>query len=202
MKSVYVIDDHRLFSNGLELLLRLERPDLNCRVFDNAADGLLAMTSSSATPNLVIVDFYIPGANAPDLIRTIRKQWGECRIMVISASIVQSDKHHALEAGAELFVNKSIDPVRLLEIVDQLLMGAVVSAPTEDAAGLSARFNLTPRQLEILSLVSKGCTNKEIARVLKLSPETVKSHLSEIFQRFEVDNRVEAIDFAHSNGLA
>lgn len=202
MKSVYVIDDHRLFSNGLELLLRLERPDLNCRVFDNAVDSLRAMSACPAGPDLVIVDFYIPGANAPELIRQIRRQWGGCRIMVISASIVQSDKQQALAAGAELFVNKAVDPATLLGIIDQLLSGGAATLPAEDNAGLAARFNLTPRQLEILSLVSKGCTNKEIARVLNVSPETVKSHLSGIFERFDVENRVEAIEFAHSNGLA
>jgi DNA-binding NarL/FixJ family response regulator len=203
MRTVYILDDHRLFSNGLELMLRTTGQDLECRAFENPADMLAEIKAAGQAPNLMIVDFYIPGANAPDLIADMTNDHPDCPIMVVSASINPADKRQALAAGASMFVNKASDPQELIDAITSLLEGGDVAETPDDAIKvLSARFNLTPRQLEILVLVSKGCTNKEIARLLELSPETVKSHLRDIFLRFGVNNRIEAIDFARSNGLA
>jgi len=202
MRTVYILDDHRLFSNGLELMLATAAMDLDCHVFDDPARALTTMALPASAPSLLIVDFYIPGANVPDIIRQVRGMCPECRIMVVSASINPVDKRQALEAGAAMFVTKASEPMELLDAVRSVLDGGEFAEPAQVPVSLSSRFNLTPRQLDILVFVSKGCTNKEIARLLELSPETVKKHLRDIFQRFGVANRVEAIDFARSNGLA
>jgi DNA-binding NarL/FixJ family response regulator len=202
MRTVYILDDHRLFSSGLELMLHSIDGELESRTFESPDEALAAMRMAGRGPDLFIVDFYIPGANAPDLIRQMAVDYPECRIMVVSASINPADKRQALDAGAATFVNKASDPQDLMSAISSLLDGGDFTPPVDAVQALSARFNLTPRQLEILVLVSKGCTNKEIARLLDLSPETVKSHLRDIFLRFGVSNRMEAIDFARSNGLA
>ena len=202
MRTVCILDDHRLFSNGLELMLATAAMDLDCHVFDDPARALAMMALPASAPSLLIIDFYIPGANAPDIIRQVRGMCPECSIMVVSASINPVDKRQALEAGAAIFVSKASDPMDLLDAVRAVLDGGGLAEPAQTPVLLSARFNLTPRQLEILVLVSKGYSNKETARLLELSPETVKKHLRDIFQRFNVANRVEAIDFARSNGLA
>jgi DNA-binding NarL/FixJ family response regulator len=185
MRTVIILDDHRLFSNGLVLMLAGVGMELDLHVFDDRSVALAAKQSSP--PHLLIVDLYIPGVNAPELIRQVRLDHPDCRIMVVSASINPVDRRQALEAGAEIFFSKSSDPAALLEAVRSLLEGGTPSASGVIGAELAARFDLTVRRLEVLALVSKGCSNKEIARMLGLSPETVKSHLHQIFTRLPLN---------------
>lgn len=201
MKTVLVLDDHKLFLTGLQLLLGSMDEQIDCRVFDEA-DGLMqALRNPKQSPALVIMDFYVPGCNVPDLIVQLSGDWPTCKILIVSASINPSDERQAMEAGADLFLSKTTDPGVLVDAVSSLLDGKIPAAAAPASTVLAKRFELTPRQLEILVLVSKGLSNKEIARLLAISPETTKSHLRDIFQRFGVANRMEAIDFARLHGL-
>lgn len=202
MQYIYILDDHKLFSGGLELLLKSLPGELICRSFDTAENFLHAMSNDNDEVALYVVDFYIPGCNLPDLIRQLLHEDSHRRILVVSASINLTDRQLAMDAGASLFLNKNTDPELLLKNVSSLLCGETPVSTVPAAPNLAKRFNLTPRQLEILVLVSKGLSNKEVARTLEISPETVKTHLGDIFRRFEVSNKIEAVDFARSNGLA
>ncbi len=201
MKSVFVLDDHKLFLTGLQLLLRSIGKDIECKVFDEAGLLLTALEQSSQNPDLVIMDFYVPGCNVPDLIAQLSDDLPTCKILIVSASINPSDERRSLDAGADLFLSKAVDPLVLVESVSSLLKGDTPASATPASTLLAKRFELTPRQLEILVLVSKGLSNKEVARLLSISPETTKSHLRDIYQRFGVANRIEAIDFARLHGL-
>ena len=202
MQTIYILDDHKLFSGGLELLLKSLSGELSCRSFDTADDFLHVISTEEAKITLFVIDFYIPGCNVPDLIQQLLREEPSRRVLVVSASINLTDRQLAMDAGASLFLNKNTDPELLLKHVSTLLSGATPDAVMPDANDIAKRFGLTPRQLEILVLVSKGLSNKEVARTLEISPETVKTHLGDIFRRFEVSNKIEAVDFARSNGLA
>lgn len=201
MNTICIIDDHKLFSNGLELMLGSGPFDATCMVFDDPDLFLMALAKGDAVPDLYIIDYYIPGSHGPDLIRRVREAEPDSRIMIVSASINPVDQKLAIGAGADLFMSKSVDPPALLDAVASLLAGRVPDATDTTSGALSKKFDLTPRQLETLLLVSKGFSNKEIAGFLDVSPETVKSHLKDIFLRFGVANRMEAIDLARNNGL-
>ncbi len=201
MKTICIVDDHKLFSSGLELMISSLEDGISCQVFDDAATFLQALSERDGPPDLCIVDFYIPGTYVPDLIRQVLEQFSGTPVLVVSASVVPADRKMALDAGAKLFLNKSSETEVLLDAVKLLLAGETPEIAAPDREHLSGKFNLTPRQIEILLLVSKGFSNKEIANLLEVSPETVKSHLKEIFVRFDVGNRIEAVDFARSNGL-
>lgn len=201
MKTIYIVDDHRLFSSGLELMIQSTGSDINCLMFDESVAFLDDLRGQATTPDLCVVDFYIPGTYVPDLIRQVLEQFPAVPVLVVSASIVQADRNAALEAGARLFLNKSCDTQVLLDVVKSLLVGKTPEIAVPDRNEFSKKFNLTPRQVEILLLVSKGFSNKEIGNLLAVSPETIKSHLKDIFARFDVGNRIEAVDFARSNGL-
>ncbi len=202
MKEIFILDDHKLFSGGLELLLKSLPMPTRCYRFEDVGHILDAVGESDTEPALFIIDFYIPGCNVPDLISRLIEENPERRILVVSASINISDRNLALDSGATCFLNKDTDPQILLETVTTLISGSVPDQQIVSGDDLAEKFGLTPRQLEILVLVSKGLSNKEIARALSISPETVKSHLKEIFLRFEVSNKLEAVDFARSNGLS
>lgn len=201
MKTICIVDDHKLFSSGLELMINALEDSIACHVFDDAAAFLQALSETDVPPDLCIVDYYIPGTHVPDLVRQVLEQFPSTPVLVVSASVIPADQNMALDAGAKLFLNKSSETEVLLDAVKLLLAGETPEIAVLDRERLSGKFNLTPRQVEILLLVSKGFSNKEIANLLELSPETVKSHLKEIFVRFDVGNRIEAVDFARSNGL-
>lgn len=175
---------------------------VSCQTFDDALIFLEALTQFGSMPDLYIIDYYLPGCHCPDLIRQILGLRPNSRIMVVSSSINPDDRNQAINAGADIFINKGSEPSELLETVTLLLAGETAASFEPAPVNLADKFNLTPRQLETLVLISKGLSNKEVARILDVSPETVKSHLREIFQRFDVTNRMEAIDLARNNGLA
>ena len=202
MHTIYILDDHKLFSGGLKLLLNSLPSGVECHSFEDADLFLDAITNDKNEPALFIIDFYVPGCNVPDLIRGLLEENSARRILVVSSSINVSDRNLALESGASGFVKKDTEPQSLLKTVSALLEGEVPEEDTSQNNSLADKFGLTPRQLEILVLVSKGLSNKEIARALTISPETVKTHLKDIFLRFGVSNKLEAVDFARSNGLS
>ena len=106
-----------------------------------------------------------------------------------------------MAAGATEFVQKHAEPDQLLETLQRVLTRSETGTPTDGRFETPEIPGLTPRQVEIMLLVGKGYSNKEIARFLTISPETVKTHLKEVFLRFGLRNRVEAIDFTRQNGL-
>ncbi|MEH6724882.1 MAG: response regulator transcription factor [Hyphomicrobiales bacterium] len=201
MKSVFVLDDHKLFLTGLQLLISSIGKDIACKVFDEAGLLMAALEHPSQNLDLVIMDFYVPGCNVPDLIAQLSDDLPTCKFLIVSASINPSDERRSLDAGADLFLSKAVDPLVLVESVSSLLKGEIPASTAPASTLLAKRFELTPRQLEILVLVSKGLSNKEVAKLLAISPETTKSHLRDIYQRFGVANRIEAIDFAREHGL-
>lgn len=175
---------------------------VSCQTFDDVPTFLEAMAQFGGMPDLYIIDYYLPGCHCPNLLRQILDLRPDSRIMVVSSSINPEDRNQATSAGADIFINKGAEPSELLEAVALLLAGGTTASFAPLPTSLAGKFNLTPRQFETLVLISKGLSNKEVARILDVSPETVKSHLRGIFQRFSVTNRMEAIDFARNNGLA
>lgn len=201
MKTVFVLDDHKLFLTGLQLLLGSIDDKIDCKIFDEAGSLINEWQNPENSPDLVITDFYVPGCNVPDVVAQLSRDLPACKILIVTASINPSDERRAMEAGADVFLSKAADPHVLVDAVSSLLNGQIPARVTPVSTMLAKRFELTPRQLEILVLVSKGLSNKEIARLLVISPETTKSHLRDIYQRFGVANRMEAIDFARFHGL-
>ena len=201
MKLVYILDDHKLFSSGLELLLRSASKKIKSRSFDNSKAMFGFLEKSDHLPDLALLDLYIPGEDISLVIESFRDLSPTTRIIVVSASISLVDRKGAFVAGAEMVLSKSSEPEVLLDAINNLLSGKTSrEQPKYDSP--ASKFNLTPKQLEILLLATKGMSNKEIARILEISPETIKSHLRDVFHRLDVSNRVEAIDFARSIGLA
>lgn len=201
MKRIAIIDDHKLFSAGLQLLIDNLDTVAETEVFDQPRTFLTAIKGAGTCHDLVILDFYIPGYVAVDIIVDVKQKYPAARVMVISASISPADCRVALDAGADIFLHKHAAPERFFESITALLCGACPVLKGDATTALAASMDLTPRQLDTLVLASKGLSNKEIGRMLDISPETVKSHLSDIYLRFSVSNRMEAIEHARANGL-
>lgn len=200
MDQIAIIDDHPLFSTGLSLLLEeLGRP-IQVSTFVSTEEFFHALTTDYS---LIILDYYLPGHDFSQTIQAIKEAGFTNSIVVVSASPSPTDKKTALAMGAAAFVAKHSHPDELLKTIAEVLDGGVDLDQQENAAvavPLQAS-RLSQRQTEILLLVTKGYSNKEIARSLSISPETVKTHMKTIFQRIKVKNRIEAIEYLREHGV-
>jgi DNA-binding NarL/FixJ family response regulator len=201
MKRIAIVDDHKLFSAGLQLLLSDLSEPVEIEVFDQPKTFLSEIYAAGCCHDLVTLDYYIPGYLASQIIGELKRKFPGTRVLVVSASVSPADRKQALASGADAFLHKHAAPELLLKNIGALLQGGRAIECGEPLSQIASTIDLTPRQLDTLLLASKGMSNKEIARMLEISPETVKSHLSDIYLRFSVGSRLEAIEYARSKGL-
>lgn len=197
MPKLFIIDDHKLFASGLAGLLEDDLPDVEIDVFSEVEAAL--DQAQDAAPDVALLDFYLPGLSGVEAIRKLHEAAPETKVIVISASLSPADRIASENAGAAAFLAKAADPDEVVEAIAAILRGdqAVVTAPEAPAAAV----DLTQKQFAVLALISQGKSNKEASQILAMSPETVKSHLKEIFRRLEVANRAEAVNAARQRGI-
>ncbi len=189
--TVLLADDHEVVRAGLrDALVRLE-PD--CTVIE--AENLeQALEKAQATrPDIVLLDLYMPGMNGTEGISAMRRVCPDVPVGIVSGSMRRRDVEKVMEAGARGFVPKTMklgamaNAVRLMLCGDKFLPYSYLAGSEE-----ASPVELTPREIEVLSAIADGKSNKQIARDLSVEEVTVKLHASNIFRKLEVSNRTEA----------
>ena len=200
--QIAIVDDHPLFREGVVNILSRE-PD-----FDVVGDGVTAddavRLAASHLPDLLLLDINIPGGGL-NVIEKIAAACPVTRIVMLTASEDEDDVVKALKAGARAYILKGVSGRELVEIMRGVLAGEAYVTPalaarllsdmTGPAPGTSSPSpfaELTERERQILELVADGLSNKEIGLKLFLSEKTVKHHMTNILQKLQVRNRVEA----------
>lgn len=193
--KILICDDHALFREGLELVLgQLDAAAELTSVAD--AEAALACVQEDDGFDLVLLDLRLRGMSGFAALDALRREHPEVPVVVLSASESPADVRTALERGASGFIPKSTRGSVLLEALRGVLAGDVYVPPL--ALGGSAaerpapRSALTGRQIEVLRLLARGLTNREIAEVLRITEETAKSHVKHIYEALDVNNRTEA----------
>lgn len=198
MISVMVVDDHAIVRQGLE---RLFETAGDIDVVAMAADGGEAVELAARhEPDVILMDLSMPGVDGVEAIRRIVAAGGTSRVVVLTSFGDETRIIEALNAGAHGYLLKHIDPDGLLDAIRSAHAG---DAPLDPRAGrvlLEHRRggeaprpgDLTGREVEVLELVGCGLANKQIARKLGISERTVKAHLTSVFQRLGVSDRVQA----------
>lgn len=212
-QRILVIDDHPLFREGLRPLLQTLLPEADIVGVDDVESALIMANNSQVAVGLVLVDLQLPRMGGLAAIGLLRQLLPGTPIAVVSGSEQQSDARAALTAGAQGFVPKSMRPPDMLHALRQVLeggfyappsmMGAILGAlPTESGGGGAAdEHGLTQRQRQVLACLCQGLSNKEIARQLNLTQNTVKTHISAIFKALGVMSRTQAIIEARTRGI-
>jgi two-component system nitrate/nitrite response regulator NarL len=207
---ILIADDHPILRDGLRKLLEAE-PDFV--VVGEACDGHQAVEQvKQLEPDVLLLDLLMPGASYLEVLRAVRASAPLTRPLVLTASIEPDEVVNALEAGACGIVLKNVASELLMKAIRTVTAGEywvaresvgslVGSVRSRAAAPLDRQFGLTRRELEIVTAVATGLTNKEIARRFVLSEETVKHHLTKIFSKLDIANRVELALFAISEQL-
>jgi DNA-binding NarL/FixJ family response regulator len=207
--SVVVVDDHPLFREGVASTLDGE-PDMEVVGQGDSAEQAVAL-ATDLVPDIILLDVDMPGRGI-EAAETIARSCPSTRIIMLTVSEEEDDLMAALKAGAKGYLLKGIAGRDLAEVVRRIHSGDVYITPTLATSILvdltggeterdetrDALDDLTQREREVLELVAGGHSNKEIAERIFVSEKTVKHHMSNILQKLQVRNRVEAALLAHN----
>jgi DNA-binding NarL/FixJ family response regulator len=197
---ILLVDDHIVLRMGLTTATNGE-PDME--VVADADNGLQAIEAYRAhRPDVVVLDLRMHGMNGVDTIRLLREEFRDARVLVFSNYASGDEVYQALRAGACGFVVKEMALDRLLEAIRSVHLGERY-VPPEIATRMNGRVlsQLSPRELDVLKLVAKGLSNKEIGSELNVVEGTVKVHLTNILGKLGVSDRTQAILTAVKRGI-
>jgi DNA-binding NarL/FixJ family response regulator len=197
---ILVVDDHILMRIGLTSSLN-KQPDME--VVAEAEDGIEAMEIyRQQRPDVVILDLRMAKRGGLETIGLLRKEFSQACILVLSSYSGGDDISAAMQGGAAGYVLKNMPLPRLLDSIRRVHAGEIVCLP-EIARRLAGRVesHLSNRELEVLALMARGLSNKEIASDLKLVEGTVKLHVSSILAKLCVADRTQAVLVAVKRGL-
>jgi DNA-binding NarL/FixJ family response regulator len=209
--KVLVADDHRLFRQGLISLMNT-RPDL-VEVVGQAETGQEAVAlAGQLGPDLVLMDIYMPHGDGLQAARRIRRQLPGVSVVMLTASELDEHFQEAVQTGVAGYLLKNLDAQELFDLIEGVERGeaaltrAMAARLLRDVA--ESKFNedkdveaLTEREIEVLKLLAQGDSNPKIAEALHISINTVKTHISHILAKLDLENRTQAAAYAVERNL-
>ncbi|MEZ5707082.1 MAG: response regulator transcription factor [Burkholderiaceae bacterium] len=199
--GLLLLDDHALFRDGLVMALNQLAPACDVVAVATRQAALSALAAEPERFDLALVDYKLPDSNGLELATEIRAIHPCLSVGLLSGEDDADLPTQARAAGLVAFMSKSLDMNALLTALTQLARGETVFTPQMPArapAGAEPAFGLTPRQLDVLTLLATGQSNKAIAQAMGISPATVKNHLDGIFAKMGVANRLQAVMLART----
>ncbi|WP_201860658.1 response regulator [Microvirga soli] len=207
--TIIIADDHPLFRGALRQSVASIMPQ--ARVMEaSGMDELNATLSQERDVDLILLDLTMPGVQGFSGLMSLRAQYPELPVVIVSATEEPTVIRRAMDFGASGFIPKSIDIDSIGGAIQAVLAGDTWTPPdvdlsaTEDAetADLVRRLGtLTPQQVRVLTMLSEGLLNKQIAYELGVSEATVKAHVSAILDKLGVDSRTQAVIAASKIGV-
>jgi DNA-binding NarL/FixJ family response regulator len=216
--GVMIVEDHPLFRQGLRQVLEME-PDI--KVIAEVEDGEEAISKAVAVqPDVILMDINLPKVNGLQATRQITADMDDARVIILTAYHDDEQLFYALKAGAAAYYPKAVDPKTLMAAIRAVrdgnyVIGEEVMAKPQVASWLIKQFEelaifdespnemftpLSTREMSILQLIVRGASNKEIARELDISRQTVKNHMSSILRKLAVNDRTQAAVLALRRG--
>ena len=215
--SVVLADDQALMRMGFRMVLEAE-DDIN--VVGEASDGTAALAQAKAlNPDIILMDVRMPGMNGIEATGLITRECPGTRVLILTTFDLDDYAFAGLRAGASGFLLKDTRPTELAEAIRTVASGEAVVSPritqrmlemfasslpnsgTPAQASDPRIDSLTPREKEILVLMSQGMSNAEIAEHLVVSATTVKTHVGNVLAKLDVRDRVQAVVVAYETGL-
>jgi DNA-binding NarL/FixJ family response regulator len=197
---ILLVDDHAMIRMGLTAAAS-DAPDMEVvAAVENGQDAIKAFRKHR--PDVVVLDLRLPGIGGVETLRLLRDEFKTIRVLVYTSFSKGDEMHRALKAGAAGFVLKGMPLERLLEAIRAVHQGNQY-IPHEIMLRLGERLlaELSQREVEILHLLGRGMSNKEIAAHLGVAEGTVKIHITRIFQKLHVSDRTQALIEAVKRGI-
>ena len=206
---VLVVDDHVLFRRGLQMVLEQE-PDIE--VVGEASDGAEAVSAATETlPDIVLMDVRMPRRGGIDACTVIHQTVPSAKIIMLTISDEEADLYEAIKAGAmgyllkEISIEEVASAIRAVHGGQSLISPSMASKLLNEFATMIKKTDgrqqvpaprLTDREMEVLKLVAKGLNNREIAKQLFISENTVKNHIRNMLEKLQLHSRMEAVVYA------
>lgn len=205
MYSILVIDDHPLIRRGIKDLVAMDDSFEVIGEADNGASGL--ELARELQPDIILLDFNMDKMNGLETLEAMKKAQLDCRIIILTVSDNEKNIVSTLRAGADGYILKDMEPEDMLKNLHQVIDGHIVLSKKvselivrglHEESRKESRNNaeLTHREKETLQLISKGMSNKEIARKLNIVETTVKVHVKNLLKKLNLRSRVEAAVWA------
>lgn len=208
MIRIVLVDDHEMVRIGVSAYLQAQ-PDMD--VIGEAVNGAEAVELVlSLRPDIVLMDMVMPVMNGAEATKAILAQWPEAKIMIVTSFLDDDKVYPALEAGAVSYVLKTSKAKQIAHAIRETLDGQAVLEPEvtnkmmkrmREGSDRPLHDELTERELEILLLMAKGHSNQSIADELFIALKTVKTHVSNILSKLDVQDRTQAVVYAFQNGV-
>jgi DNA-binding NarL/FixJ family response regulator len=202
--TLLIVDDHPVVRDGLRGMFAAS-PDFE--VLGEAADGAEAVVLAEILdPDVVLMDLRMPGSGGVAAIAELTRRGLRCRVLVLTTYDTDSDTLPAIEAGATGYLLKDAPRDELFTAVRAAAEGKTVLSPAIASRLVShvrtpGSESLSTREREVLVLVAKGTSNREIAAVLFISEATVKTHLTHLYGKLGVKDRAAAVAVAYDRGI-
>lgn len=216
--QVLIVDDHPLFRRGVRWSLEGEQDVI---VVGEASDGQSAIEQADLlVPDVVLIDINMPQMNGLEVTRILRRRHPQTGVIILTMHEDDEQLFHAIRVGAAAYCTKDVEGDQIVKLIRRVARGEylinenVLNRPfvasrvldqfrelsNLDQASEGVFSPLTPREVEILDCVAQGNSNKEIARILNISDQTVKNHITSILRKLAVNDRTQAVIYALRHG--
>lgn len=213
MIKLVIVDDHALFREGLASIIQAE-PDIEVSGLAGSVQEAVEVVHT-LKPDIILMDFTLPDGNGADATRLVLEKHPECKIIFLTMSDSDENLFAAIRSGAKGYLVKNMSPSKLVTTIRSVqrgesalsrsmtlrLMEELSRTKEPEHLDHASLKKLTRRELDVLRELTTGETNKEIAKRLYLSENTVKYHVHSILEKLDLSNRRAAANFAKKQGL-
>ena len=194
--SLYIIDDHPLVRQAIAMLLRRMRPA--AKVFElEKFSELQAAIIKNGEPELFVLDLLLPGVKGTHAVKEVKTMYPTVPLAVISSMPAGEAEETCIEAGADIYIEKS----QPANEISAAIHGLFAADGQEEETVPVGETKLSKRQKQLIVMLDRGLSNREIATELDISEHTVKVHLWRLFRRLDVKSRTQTLHYARVNGL-
>lgn len=204
-KTAMIVEDHPVYRDALKFCLEKSLGEQGVVAVANTEEALVH-ANANQNLGLILLDLGLPGVNGMEALQLLCRASPQASIIVVSGSEDRRDMEASLRAGAKAFVSKAVTASVISDAAVKLLNGETLESTCIGVASTASikptpGMELTQRQRDTLTLLCEGLSNKEIGLRLGLSENTIKMHISAIFNALGVDNRTQAVLLARRYGL-
>jgi len=209
--NIMIVDDHDMVRLGLKTYLMLEPSFRVIAEAGNGEEAIACLQSSEQLPDLMLMDLMMPVMNGIEATKAISEKYPNIKIVMLTSFLEDDKVYQSIEAGAISYVLKTVSAEELIFAIKGALKGMpVMSAEVSQSLTRGLRVQrsqqgdegFTEREREVLLLVADGLSNKEIADELHISIKTVKTHVSNLLMKCELEDRTQLAVLAHRKGWA
>jgi DNA-binding NarL/FixJ family response regulator len=198
--KILIVDDHPLFRAGFHAVLEQSALDAGVLSVSSVPEALTALQRDSDI-GLVLLDIHLKGDDGFNALKTFGDRFPTTACIMISGDEHEGLAARAVAAGASGFIPKSFTADEMIAAIGKVLAGEIFVPATANLTRAPDTTGLTLRQLEVISMLGRGFSNKEIARALDVAERTVKAHVSAVFEALNVRNRTQAVLVAQKRGF-